>query len=288
MSDRLALANVIEDPGIERGKARRVASVIFDAIHNNVARKVDVLASETALRADIQALRHDMQSSDARLDARITGVRADLALIEHRLLTRLGGHRRAALLAAAWLSGRRGAGTTNGPATRGSCACPARRGDCLMHPAREIEEARFISIAAVAPILPHAFEFRCLAGCQPTQDAVAQGVGCVVTYHQHVPQFACFTIRHRHQEKEPPPKMEKRRPRLSLDRPAATTGAAQPSTPGDAERDRAVTAIVTTASRKRVKLLHAEKRSAQRDDDPAAAARMRAWLERAKWGHGPS
>jgi hypothetical protein len=32
MSDRLALANAIEDAGIERGKAERVASVIFDAI----------------------------------------------------------------------------------------------------------------------------------------------------------------------------------------------------------------------------------------------------------------
>jgi hypothetical protein len=65
-------------------------------------------------------------------------------------------------------------------------------------------------------------------------------------------------------------------------------GAAQPSTPRDAERDRAVTAIVTTTSRKRLKLLRAEERSAQRDDDPATAARMRAWPERAKWGHGPS
>ena len=32
MSDRLALANAIEDAGIERGKAQRMASVIFDAI----------------------------------------------------------------------------------------------------------------------------------------------------------------------------------------------------------------------------------------------------------------
>ena len=42
MSDRVALANAIADAGIERGKAQRVASVIFDAIHDNVA--VDVLA----------------------------------------------------------------------------------------------------------------------------------------------------------------------------------------------------------------------------------------------------
>ena len=75
--------------------------------------------------------------------------------------------------------------------------------------------------------------------------------------------------------------------------------AAQPTTPRDAERDYAVTApppanghrksaIVTTTSRKHLKLLHADKRTAQRDDDPEAAAQMRAWLERAKWGHGPS
>lgn len=62
MSDRLALANAIEDAGIERGKAERVASVIFDAIRENVATKADVAA-----------------------------VRADLTLVEHRLLTRLGG-----------------------------------------------------------------------------------------------------------------------------------------------------------------------------------------------------
>ena len=46
MSDRLALANAIEDAGIERSKAERVASVIVDAIHDNVATKADVQASE--------------------------------------------------------------------------------------------------------------------------------------------------------------------------------------------------------------------------------------------------
>ena len=44
MSDRLALANAIEDAGIPRAKAERVASVIFDAIHDNVATKADVPA----------------------------------------------------------------------------------------------------------------------------------------------------------------------------------------------------------------------------------------------------
>ena len=73
--------------------------------------------------------------------------------------------------------------------------------------------------------------------------------------------------------------------------PPDQDGAAQPSTPGDAERDRAVTslppanddrksAIVTTTSRKRLKLLHAEKRPAERDDDPEAMARVRAFFAR--------
>jgi hypothetical protein len=66
MSDRLALANAIEDAGIPRDKVQRVASVIFDAIHDNVATK-----------ADVQAVRSDL---GARID-----------LVEHRLLTRLGG-----------------------------------------------------------------------------------------------------------------------------------------------------------------------------------------------------
>jgi hypothetical protein len=95
MSDRLALANAIEDAGIERGKAERVASVIFDAIHDNVATKADVQASEAAIRGDLRTseagLRHDVQSSEARLNAQVTAVRADLTLVEHRLMTRLGG-----------------------------------------------------------------------------------------------------------------------------------------------------------------------------------------------------
>jgi hypothetical protein len=42
MSDRLALADAIEDAGISRDKATRIASVIFDAIHQNVTIKTNV------------------------------------------------------------------------------------------------------------------------------------------------------------------------------------------------------------------------------------------------------
>lgn len=67
MSDRLALANAIEDAGIPRAKAERVASVIFDAIHDNVATKADVQAvgadlamTAAALGADIRRLEHQL------------------------------------------------------------------------------------------------------------------------------------------------------------------------------------------------------------------------------------
>jgi hypothetical protein len=78
MSDRLALANAIEEAGIERSKAERVASVIVAAIYDHAATKADVQASETAVRADIAAL-------DARLFGEIRAVRAELTSLDTRL-----------------------------------------------------------------------------------------------------------------------------------------------------------------------------------------------------------
>ena len=49
----------------------------------------------------------------------------------------------------------------------------------------------------------------------------------------------------------------------------------------------AKSAIATSISRKRTRLLSAEQ-AAEPDDDIEADAAMRAWLERAKWGHGPA
>ena len=82
MSDRLALANAIEDAGIPRDKAQRVASVIFDAIHDNVATKGDVQASEAAVRSQQQA-------SEAALRGEIVGVRSLFASEISRLDTRI-------------------------------------------------------------------------------------------------------------------------------------------------------------------------------------------------------
>jgi len=62
MTDRLSLTNALTDANIDRQKAERIATEIFDAIHDNVATK-----------QDLQALQ------------------AKLELVKHQLITRLGG-----------------------------------------------------------------------------------------------------------------------------------------------------------------------------------------------------
>jgi hypothetical protein len=69
MSDRLALANEIEEAGIERSKAERVASVIVATIYDRAATKADVLASETAVRADVAQLSATTRADLATLEA---------------------------------------------------------------------------------------------------------------------------------------------------------------------------------------------------------------------------
>jgi hypothetical protein len=101
LSDRLALANAIEDAGIMRDKAQRLASVIFDAIHDNVATKADVQvseaavrsqqqASEAALRGEIASVRALLVSETARLDTRIERLDATVKAQPNAIMLRLG------------------------------------------------------------------------------------------------------------------------------------------------------------------------------------------------------
>ena len=62
MTDRLSLTNALADANIDRQKAERITTEIFDAIHDNVATKQDLQALE-----------------------------AKLELVKHQLTTRLGG-----------------------------------------------------------------------------------------------------------------------------------------------------------------------------------------------------
>jgi hypothetical protein len=53
MTDRLSLTNALADANIDRQKAERIATEIFDAIHDNVATKADLRELELSLHARI-------------------------------------------------------------------------------------------------------------------------------------------------------------------------------------------------------------------------------------------
>jgi chromatin segregation and condensation protein Rec8/ScpA/Scc1 (kleisin family) len=82
MTDRLSLTNALADANIERQKAERIATEIFDAIHENVATKADV----AALQADLQRVEAALK---AELKAEITAARAEVSALEQRMLVRL-------------------------------------------------------------------------------------------------------------------------------------------------------------------------------------------------------
>jgi hypothetical protein len=84
MTDRLSLTNALADADIDRQKAERIATEIFDAIHDNVATKQDLQRLEAAVKSDIVALRLELKADIARVEQR-------LDVVEHRLLIRLGG-----------------------------------------------------------------------------------------------------------------------------------------------------------------------------------------------------
>jgi len=69
MTDRLSLSNALAAANIERQAAERIATEIFDAIHNNVATKQD--------------LQHAVSDLEQRMLLRF-------AELEHRLTVRLG------------------------------------------------------------------------------------------------------------------------------------------------------------------------------------------------------
>jgi hypothetical protein len=63
MTDRLSLTNALADADIDRQKAERIATEIFDAIHDNVATKQDV-----------ELVRGELRQAELRLEARIDRV----------------------------------------------------------------------------------------------------------------------------------------------------------------------------------------------------------------------
>lgn len=84
MTDRLSLVNVLAEAKIERSAAERIATEIFEAIHDSVTTKSDLDRLSAATKADLQRL-------EAQIAALCAELRAEMSLLEHRLPTRLGG-----------------------------------------------------------------------------------------------------------------------------------------------------------------------------------------------------
>jgi flagellar motility protein MotE (MotC chaperone) len=74
MTDRLSLANALAEAKIDRPAAERIATEIFDAIHDNVATKSDLQAARTELKTDIAAVQRDLRELELRLKSEIDRV----------------------------------------------------------------------------------------------------------------------------------------------------------------------------------------------------------------------
>jgi len=72
MTDRLSLTNALADANIERQKAERIATEIFDAIHDNVATKQDLQHAVSDLQHAASELKQRMLLRFAELEHRLT------------------------------------------------------------------------------------------------------------------------------------------------------------------------------------------------------------------------
>jgi hypothetical protein len=85
MTDRLSLANALADAKIDRPAAERIATEIFDAIHDSVATKADLERLEAATRTDLRAVRTELKADIAALEQRML---LRFTELEHRLTVR--------------------------------------------------------------------------------------------------------------------------------------------------------------------------------------------------------
>jgi 2-phosphoglycerate kinase len=86
MSDRLTLTRALESSGMTGSAAERVATEIFDAIHDNVATKADLRELEQRLRGEIQAAKADfLRVMNTHTGAIIAAMAALLALFQFAL-----------------------------------------------------------------------------------------------------------------------------------------------------------------------------------------------------------
>lgn len=67
MADRLSLTRAFEGAGLDSVAAERIATEIYDAIHENVATKADI----AAVRADLAAVKADLERQIDRMVVRL-------------------------------------------------------------------------------------------------------------------------------------------------------------------------------------------------------------------------
>ncbi|MFZ3234274.1 MAG: hypothetical protein WA417_11120 [Stellaceae bacterium] len=89
MADRLTLTRAFESAGLASGVAERVATEIYDAIHENVATKADINTLRAEMKADINALRAEMNALRVEMKADINALRAEMREVEQRIVIRL-------------------------------------------------------------------------------------------------------------------------------------------------------------------------------------------------------
>ena len=91
MTDRLTLTRALEGSGMQSAAAERIATEIYDAIHDNVATKADLELLRTELRADLASLKSDLSTMEARLDHKITLMTNRLVAVVVVIVTLLFG-----------------------------------------------------------------------------------------------------------------------------------------------------------------------------------------------------
>jgi hypothetical protein len=89
LTDRLSLTNALADANIDRQKAERIATEIFDAIHDSVATKQDLRELELRLDARFEAVGRQIDRVVTRLGALVV-VLAGLILAAIRYLPPAG------------------------------------------------------------------------------------------------------------------------------------------------------------------------------------------------------
>ena len=81
MTDRLTLTRALEGSGMQTEAAERIATEIYDAIHDNVATKTDLDHLEPRLRPELHTLEQRIDLRFEQVERRIDGMATRLGAV---------------------------------------------------------------------------------------------------------------------------------------------------------------------------------------------------------------